>query len=479
MKPTYITTSIAYVNAEPHIGFLFELVAADVIARSAKLKGEEVFFLTGTDEHGLKVAKAAKAADKQPQEFVDEISGKFQELTKQFNVETDYFVRTSNPDHKKFVQEKWQQLQTAGVLKKKSYSGLYCAGCEAFKTASEITGGKCLVHETELEKVEEENWFLVIDPVTKEKIKAWVNEAVFPETRRQEVINIIDSGAYDEVSVSRPKAKNAWGVEVPGDDEQVMYVWVDALFNYISALKINNKEDLWPADVQVIGKDILKFHAIIWPALLLATGYELPKKLLVHGFINVDGKKLSKSLGHIVYPKELLDRYGPEAARYLLFRQLSFYDDSNFNWEDFDNIYNGELANGLGNLLTRVVSLLRKFGGDEEGLKKIKQLINKLSESNIEDLDFLVRERPLFANHVDKVIDLSDDANLWVTSNQPWTWIDTTARVGDEKILEFLKNTHLLAISHHLRPFMPEISEAILRQLTELDPKPLFPRLEK
>ncbi|OGD61213.1 hypothetical protein A3A71_01285 [Candidatus Berkelbacteria bacterium RIFCSPLOWO2_01_FULL_50_28] len=455
MKKTYITTSIAYVNAEPHIGFLYELLAADVLKRYHQSQDTEVFFLTGTDEHGIKVAQAATKAGKEPQQFVDEVSKKFEQLGKNFNINFDYFIRTTNPDHQKFVQEKWLQLAEAGVLKKRKYTGLYCSGCEAFKTEGEIEGGKCAIHEKELEKIEEENWFLDIQN-SKLEIRNWIETSVFPESRRQEVINILESGAYDEVSVSRSKERYSWGVPVPGDEGQIMYVWVDALFNYISALEINGKTDLWPADIQIVGKDILKFHAIIWPALLLACGYDLPKKLLVHGFINVDGKKMSKSLGNVIAPQQLLERYGVDATRYLLFRQLSFYDDSNFTWEDFDRVYNGDLANGLGNLVARTIGLVRS------SLEPLIRTIPKVELPVFPDFQYDLATINLLINKADQHI---SKHRIWVKPE------DYTKEIAE------LANL-IWEVSDRLEPFMPETAVEIRRQLTELDSKPLFPRLK-
>lgn len=453
----YITTSIAYINAEPHIGFLFELVAADVLARYHKLQGEDVFFLTGTDEHGTKVAQAAAAANLETQAFADQTAAKFEVLGKDFNINFDYFIRTTNPDHQQFVHDKWQQLQAAGVLEKRKYTGLYCSGCEAFKTEGEIADGKCVIHERELDQVEEENYFLIVGDAQKETIKTWIESAVFPATRRLEVINSLDSGHFDAISVSRPKSKLSWGVVVPGDAEQVMYVWVDALFNYISALKITGQENLWPADIQVIGKDILKFHAIIWPALLLACGYQLPKKLLVHGFINVDGKKMSKSLGNVITPTALLERYGVDGTRYLLLRQLNFYDDSNFVWDEFDAIYNGELANGIGNLLARVIGIGKKV--------ELKVTPTNISVSAGADYDF------------HQALDLGNaavkQADELITREKLW-------EEPEAKILHLEAATNfLLEAAAHLEPFIPTTAAEIRRQLTELDSKPLFPRIEK
>lgn len=467
-KPTYITTAIAYINAAPHIGFLFELLSADIIKRYYLGSGD-TFFLTGTDEHGIKIAEAAKAVGQDTQVFADQTSKKFEDLGKAFNISFDYFIRTSDSKHKRFVRERWIQLKEAGVLKKKKYSALYCKGCEAFKSGNEIKDSKCLIHEKELEVVEEENWFLTNVPERKAEIKNWIEKSLFPETRRQEVINIIDSGAYDEISVSRPRSKNSWGVEVPDDADQVMYVWVDALFNYLSGIELSGRkiEDVWPADVQVIGKDILKFHAIIWPALLLATGYDLPKKLVVHGFINVEGKKMSKSLGNVVTPQQLLDRYGVEGTRYLLFRQLNFYDDSSFSWPEFDAIYNGELANGVGNLLQRTVTLLNKFT-ENGSQQEVDIALNEDIEVDqpLKDLDF--------RGQLEAATYEINQANEWLTQNKPWEWQSPKR----ENISELVKQARLITISKLLEPFMPNTSTEIRNQLKTLTPKALFPRLE-
>jgi len=452
----FITTSIAYVNAPPHIGHLLELLAADVLKRHYQSLGDVVFFLTGTDEHGIKISQAATAAGKEPANYVKAVSDQFEQLGRDFNVDFDYFIRTTDPEHQQFVQAKWQQLESNGFLKKKKYSGLYCTGCEAFKTEGEIEGNKCSIHEKELERVEEENWFLTGITKHKSQITNWINQAVFPETRRQEVINVLESGAYDEVSVSRSKDRYGWGVPVPGDNNQVMYVWIDALFNYISALKINNRVDLWPADIQIIGKDILKFHALIWPALLLACDYELPKKLLVHGFINVDGKKMSKSLGNVIAPQQLLKRYGVEATRYLLFRGLSFDDDSNFTWTDFDRLYNGELANGLGNLVARCIGIGKK-------LEYFKS--PEFSGADVGAGDFEFKQILAVANG------LINQADGIITAEKLWENPTTNLEKFNEAVHCLLKAVN------QLEPFMPVTAIEIRRQLTKLDSKPLFPRL--
>ncbi len=462
-KPTYITTSIAYINAEPHIGFLYELLAADVLKRYHRSLGDEVIFATGTDEHGTKVAQAAEAASLEPQAYADKLSESFRSLKDEFNIDYDYFIRTTDPAHQQFVQEKWQQLVDKKSLKKKTYSGLYCAGCEAFKTDGEVEAGKCALHNRELEKVEEENWFLIIDVAAKAKIKEFIETSVYPETRRQEVLNVLESGAYDEVSVSRSKAKLSWGVPVPNDPDQVMYVWVDALFNYLSVLALNDQKGCWPADIQIIGKDILKFHAIIWPALLLAVDEELPKKLLVHGFINVDGKKMSKSVGNVITPLQLKERYGVEATRYLLFRQLSFYDDSNFSWAEFDALYNGELANGLGNLVARAVTLLKKHNG-------VGAVNAALNDTDLESLNANLNDQD-FGSIIEELITLITAANGWFSIEKPWEWPD------DLKNPALVDGSNLITICRYLDFFMPETAKEIRQQLGSLESKPLFPRL--
>ncbi len=475
-KPIYITTSIAYVNAEPHIGFLYELLAADVLKRYHQSIGHEVFLVTGTDEHGTKVAQAAAAAGQEPQAYVDQVAENFKAL-KDFGTEYDYFIRTTNLEHQQFVQEKWTKLVEAGVLQKKPYKGFYCSGCEAFKNESEIKDGKCVIHERDLEQIEEENWFLILSDNLKSGIKKFIEECVEPATRRQEVLNVLESGAYDEISVSRSREKLSWGVPVPNDNTQTMYVWVDALFNYLSALKINSKENYWPADIQIIGKDILKFHAIIWPALLLATGEELPKKLLVHGFINVDGKKMSKSLGNVVTPAALKERYGVEATRYLLFRQLSFYDDSNFSWDEFDALYNGELANGLGNLVARVIGLAKVIPTDD--LASIHQWIEvHRRKQQAFFREILKRDRVDFQREVGGFVEGAEESLInrgdsFITRKLLW-------RETEKKSVEVRAVFNLvLELSFRLEPFMPETAKEIRRQLETLESKPLFPRLQK
>lgn len=467
MAKRFISTSIAYINAEPHIGFLFELVAADVLARYYRSQGDEVFFLTGTDEHGTKVEQAAAAANLAPQEFADQLSTKFKALGKEFNLSFDKFVRTTDPQHIEFVKKAWQKLDEKKVLEKRAYDGWYCTGCEAFKTEREIVDGKCGIHEIALEKISEENYFLLIGDDVKEKIRRWIG-AVKPVGRQAEVLNMLEE--IDAVSVSRPKDKLQWGIQVPGDDNQVMYVWVDALLNYLSGIEAAGQEtkDWWPG-TQLIGKDILKFHAVIWPAILDALGYEFPKELLVHGFINVDGKKMSKSLGNVIAPSELKARYGVDGTRYLLLRQLNFYDDSNFVWSEFDALYNGELANGIGNLINRTVSILKSF--EQKGFKVRGTIETAMGDDDIKLKSSLGQSD--YRNDLETVISEVAQANDWFSKKKPWEWKSPT----DLQLAALIDQRKLIQISYLLEPFMPETATEIRRQLKELDPKPLFPRL--
>jgi methionyl-tRNA synthetase len=462
MAKTTVTTSIAYINAEPHIGFLLELVAADVLARYYRLQGDDVFFLTGTDEHGVKVQRAAEALKQKPQQYADAVAAKFQKVTKDFSISNDYFVRTTDAKHVEFVQKSWKKLTEAGVISKRKYEGLYCAGCEAFKTEREIDNGKCVIHEVELEKVAEENYYLELSDQTKTAIRSWI-ESIEPETKRAEVLNILED--FEGVSVSRPKDKLSWGIPVPGDPDQVMYVWVDALLNYLSALVAADKSvaEYWPA-IQVIGKDIVKFHAVIWPTILLALELPLPKKLLVHGFITVDGKKMSKSLGNVVSPSELETRYGVEATRYLLLRQLNFYSDSNFVWKEFDALYEGELANGLGNLVNRTINLLAKCR--EKGVS-VTQYEPKIDSALI-SADF--------SGELQRVNELISAADQWISDVKPWEWLKS-GKVSADQAENLLRQSSIIEIASRLEPFMPETAKNIRAQLKSLKPQPLFPRL--
>lgn len=366
-KPFYITTSIVYTNASPHIGYAFELVLADVIARYQRSKGE-TFFLTGTDEHGTKILRSAQKAGLTPQAFVDDRAAEVIELGKLLSISNDMLIRTSDKEHHwSGAQQLWRDLEEAGDIYKHIYKGLYCVGCEGFVQEKDLVDGKCPIHDTAPEEVEEENYFFrlakygaqIKNLILTDEIK------IVPESRKQEALALLEQGLED-VSFSRPEESIPWGVPVPNDPSHMMYVWCDALANYISALGYGSEdqsrfERLWPADVQVIGKDILRFHAAIWPAMLLSAGVMLPKTIAVHGFITSEGKKMSKSLGNVIDPFKFMERYSPESLRYYFAREMSPFEDSDFTEERFVEAYNANLANGLGNLVSRTFKMAQQY----------------------------------------------------------------------------------------------------------------------
>jgi methionyl-tRNA synthetase len=361
----YLTTPIYYVNGEPHIGHAYTTIMADVVARHHRQREERVFFLTGTDEHGAKVERSAEAAGRTPREHADVLSARFRAMGESLGATNDFFIRTSDPEHEAAVGEVMERLRESGDVYKDSYAGWYCSHCEAFYRENELVdGSRCPIHGTEVEWLEQENWFFRLSAY-RDRLLAILDrdpEWVLPAVRANEARRMMEE--VEDLSISR--AQLEWGVPVPWDPEQVVYVWVDALFNYYTALTYARPgEDLvgalWPPDLQLMAKDILKFHAVIWPALLMSAGLELPKRLFVHGFVLKGGEKMSKTLGNVVDPFPFIERYGVDALRYYLVREVSFGEDGIFSAEGFDARYNGELANELGNLLNRTVSMIGRY----------------------------------------------------------------------------------------------------------------------
>ena len=390
-KKFYVTTSIPYTNAPPHIGFALEIIQADVLARYNRGLGRDTFFLTGTDEHGIKTLRVARESGKDPKVFADEISEKFRDLTKILNISNDDFIRTTDEvRHKPAVEKIWKELDKNGDIYKKKYKGFYCAGCEAFKTEKEIVDGKCIIHLKPVELVEEENYFFRLSKYT-EKIQKIIESGkieIIPESKKNETLSMLKQGMED-VSFSRTKDKY-WGFEVPGDPSQVMYVWCDALPNYISAIGYAGDpkkfKKYWPADVHCLGKDIMKFHTIFWPAMLLSLGLALPKKIFVHGFINSGGQKMSKSLGNVIDPFELVKKYGVDAVRYYLLREILPTEDGDFTFEKFEQRYNSDLAGGIGNLIARVLGIasraeLKKTKVTKKITAEVKEIQKKYTET--------------------------------------------------------------------------------------------------
>ena len=339
----YVTTSIPYVNADPHVGFGMELLHADVLARYACQLGKPVIFGTGTDEHGSKIAKKAAELKLEPKALTDQISEKFRGLTTLLNVSNDRFIRTTDANHEQRAQIIWKNL--AGDIYKGKYKGWYCTGCEAFVTeaVAKANKGVCPHHNKPYQKLEEENYFFKLTkyaPTIQKAIDTGTFK-IFPETRKNEILAVFKKGLED-ISISRPKASISWGIPVPGDDTQVMYVWFEALMNYLTVLGYPEHKDFkefWPANVQVVGKDILRFHAAIWPGMLLALKLPLPETLYVHGFVTVDDKKMSKSIGNVVAPADIVKRYGTDTFRYYFLRHIPSYNDGDFSWAKLDAAY--------------------------------------------------------------------------------------------------------------------------------------------
>jgi methionyl-tRNA synthetase len=474
----YITTSIAYTNALPHIGFALELVQADVIARYHRLLGDDVFFLTGTDEHGFKIAEAAEKEGKKPEIFVDEISEKFRKLTKILNISNDDFIRTTDKNrHWPVVREVWKKLEEKGDLYLKDYTGWYCKGCEAFITRRKEDRGCCINHPNiKLELVKEKNYFFKLskyagkikEAIQKDEIK------IIPEARKNEILSLIDQGIED-ISFSRSRTKFKWGIPVPGDEEnQTIYVWADALTNYISALGYPESKKFkkyWPADAQCVGKDILKFHSLIWPAMLLSLGLELPKTIFVHGFITAEGQKMSKSLGNIIDPFELVKKYGADAVRYFLLREIPATEDGDFSYEKFEKRYNSDLAAGIGNLTARLITIAAKLKlkFQSSNFKKISNpKFQKFTEETKQNYK-KAWDNFNFNEALVSIWDLISFCDKLIDEEKPWENSDKKINIISDLLLT------LEEIAKLLQPFLPQTSEKILKQLKTKESEILFP----
>lgn len=469
-KKFYITTSIPYTNAPPHIGFALEAIQADVLARYQRSLGKDVFFLTGTDEHGIKTLRAARDAGKDVNVFADEISEKFKKLAKILNISNNDFIRTTDEvRHMPAVKKLWEKLDDKGDIYKKKYKGYYCPGCEAFKTDKEMVDGKCIIHLKELELIEEENYFFELSKYT-DKIRTFIEKnklVIIPEGKRNETLSMLNQGMED-VSFSRTKDKY-WGIEVPGDPLQVMYVWCDALSNYISGIGYTSEpkkfKKYWPADVHCVGKDIMKFHTIFWPAMLLSAGLELPKTIFVHGFINVDGQKMSKSLGNVIDPFELVSKYGVDAVRYYLLREILPTEDGDFTFQKFEQRYNSDLAGGIGNLVARTLGIASK--AEYKNLKPTKKTIQKIKE--IENKYEHAISEFKFNEALMAIWDLSGFCDKYI--NEEKLWETKNPQVISDLFFSIGK------IGKLLEPFLPETAEKINKAVETKKSENLFPRI--
>ncbi len=465
MKPHYITTAIDYPNAAPHMGHVLEKVLADVIARYSRLQGRDVRFQIGLDEHGSKIAQTAEKEGMSPQELVDRNSEYFLSLYKRLNINYDDFLRTTNKErHWPTVIALWSKLVEAGKLEKRTYTGLYCSGCERFMTEKELEDGNCPDHKRPPEEISEENWFFTLSN-DNEWLKEILTDGTFaikPAFRAPEVLTLVEQGLHD-VSFSREVTQLNWGVPVPNDNSQVMYVWCDALTNYISTLGLltdNADTKFWDdaTVTHVIGKDIARFHALIWPAMLKHAGVRTPDELLTHGFLTLNGQKMSKSLGNVLNPIEALDTYGVDPIRFYLCSEVPVGRDGDFTHERCKELYDAHLRNNLGNLLNRVLVMLNKLGGTLEILDNspLKQPVTETwaeYHSAMENYDI--------HKALQSCVELMSAGNKHMNDEAPWKKTDDEKLIILSELAELLRHIALM-----LLPFIPAAAEEMLKQLS-------------
>jgi methionyl-tRNA synthetase len=452
----YVTTSIAYVNAEPHIGYALELIMADVLARAARQRGQNTIYATGTDEHGTKIYQAARKANLTPQLFTDQMSGRFRTLQELLTISNDRFIRTTDKAHEERSQIIWKNINPEDIYKSK-YVGWYDVKEEEF--IPEARADKARMdpnHPLAYQKLEEENYFFKLSKYT-DKVREAIESGalqILPETRRNEILSLLKEG-LDDISISRPTDKLDWGVPVPGDPKQVMYVWFEALMNYITVLGYPEHADFkafWPADVQVVGKDIIRFHAAIWPAMLMSLGLPLPKKIYAHGFITVEGQKMSKSLGNGIAPKQIVDKYGADAFRYYFLRHIPSYNDGDFSWDSFESAYNHELADDLGNAVQRTVVMIMKH---QDGV------IGAIPPSEHDNAAvFEAIDKCRFDQALDAIWSQVRGLNQYIDEEKPWEIAKSNDSDHLREVLAYQVSC-LVEIAELLEPFLPTTAKKI------------------
>ncbi|HKP17246.1 MAG TPA: methionine--tRNA ligase [Gaiellaceae bacterium] len=463
----YLTTPIYYVNSTPHIGHAYTTIAADILARHHRQRGDDTYFLTGVDEHADKVARVAAEQGLEPREYTDRIAGVWRELPARLNATNDFFIRTSDDGHKRFVQDFLQRIHDngRGDIYQDVYAGLYCFGCEAFKSEDELVDGKCPDHGTVPEWIEERNWFFRLSAYQEPLLRLYDErpDFVLPQFRYNEARSFIEGGLHD-FSISR--ATQTWGVPIPWDPDQVAYVWADALVNYLSALSYAPGEDLerfWPA-VHLIGKDILRFHGVYWPALLLAAGYDPPQQLFAHGYLNIDQQKISKSLGNVIDPLDLIDVYGADAVRFWCARQVSFGQDGNVTLDSFRERYERELANDLGNLVSRTTAMIARYR-DGRLARTVGPGVfdaDALRAALVERLD-----RFDITGALEEVWQAVRRLNQHVESTAPWVLAKDEAKADELDRVLYDLSDGLVAIAVALSPYLPETAPRILEALRQ------------
>ncbi len=444
----YITTAIDYVNAEPHIGHAYQKIVADVLTRWNKLQNKETYFLTGTDEYGKKIVESAEKANKNPQEFVDEISEKFKDAWKKLNIEPDRFIRTTDEDHKKIVQNFIKKCDKAGDIYKGKYEGYYCTNCEAYYTERDAPELKCPFHNKPLEKLKEETYFFRLSKYQDFLLNHYSEnpEFILPKEKMNEIKNRLKEPLQD-LSITRTSFD--WGIPFPLNKKHVTYVWFDALINYYTATQKSSKlNKFWPADVHLLGKDNTWFHTVYWPAMLKSVGLEIPKKTFNHGFLTFNGKKISKSLGNSISASHLAETYGADTIRYFVLRHFPFGKDGDFDESALKERHNNELADKLGNLVSRVSTLAEKYGlSEKKGVSLLsKNTISKV-EKHLENFEFDKALNEIFA--------FLDKCNNYIQTEKPW-------ETKDSKVLYELANA-IKDSAILLSPFIPETSEKIAK----------------
>lgn len=464
-KPFFITTTLPYVNGSPHIGFALEIIEADVLARYQRREGNQVIFSTGTDEHGINIYRKALELGKDPKKYVDEVSKEFQALQELLDLSYTHFIRTTDEHHVAAAQEFWRRCEQAGDIYKKAYKIKYCSGCELEKTESELTEeGKCVLHPAkEIETLDEENYFFRWSKYQDALLALYEArpDFVLPKKRLNEIKSFVEGGLHD-FSISRLKEKLPWGIPVPGDDDHVMYVWFDALVNYISTLGWPDEKlfvEYWPG-IQLAGKDNVRQQAAMWQAMLASAGLPFSEQILINGFINVDGQKMSKSLGNVITPAEMVEKFGTDGTRYLLLTLASLGEDSDMSWERATEKYNADLANGLGNLVSRVMKLTEKM----TAYPSYEPLVSTLHISEWHILEY-----------IEQIMRKVHEANEYMSQKEPWILVKSDQQAFDEVMAELL--SLVAAIASDLDIVLPNTAEKIQTALKTGKTEALFQRI--
>ena len=501
-KTYYITTPIYYPSANFHIGHCYTTIIADAIARYKRLKGYDVCFQTGTDEHGQKIENKAKEASKEPKEYVDEIVANAIDLWKSLHISYDKFIRTTDKYHEEAVAKIFTKLYEQGDIYKGSYKGLYCTPCESFWTETQLVDGKCPDCGRDVHEVEEEAYFLKLSNYA-DRLVEYIEshpEFIQPESRKNEMINNFIKPGLEDLCVSRTSFK--WGIQVPFDKKHVVYVWLDALSNYITSLGYMSDNDndfkkYWPADLHLVGKEITRFHTIVWPILLMALGLDLPKQVFGHGWLIIDGGKISKSLGNYKDPREYIKEYGVDAVRYFVLREVPFGNDGNFSEEALISRTNADLANTLGNLVNRTISMANKYFSGNVTNKNISEKLDSEFIDSINKLDLIIEEKMNIlhvSEAIDSIFEVLRKSNKYIDETMPWVLAknDENRDRLETVIYNLLESIRVCSL--HLRPFLVETTDKIFEQINNHNeelkylnnniynvgtPEVLFKRIEK